>query len=153
MPEVVDAHVQLEALRGLAWRTGQGQPGIVDQDVQRPVGGDLLRRRPNGVEVGIRVSGLGDRWFVGPAALPDPAKLFDGYTPADMQRDLGDSAIVETYGLGALAVAASPLSVPSVVDASGVRRVIEVPLADEERERLHASAGAIRASLGALGID
>ena len=68
----------------------------------------------NGVEVGIRVSGLGDQWFVGPAALPDPAKLFDGYTPADMNPDLGDSAIVETYGLGALAVAASPISAPSV---------------------------------------
>src|SRR3954469_17921363 len=68
----------------------------------------------NGVEVGIRVSGTGDRWFVGPAALPDPAKLFDGYTPADMNPDLGDSAIVETYGLGALAVAASPLAARSV---------------------------------------
>src|SRR3954452_7113971 len=78
----------------------------------------------NGVEVGIRVSGLGDRWFVGPAALPDPARLFDGYTPADMQRDLGDSAIVETYGLGALAVAASPLAVPSVgLQAADVERV------------------------------
>lgn len=68
----------------------------------------------NGVEVGIRVSGLGDRWFVGPAAMPSPAKLFDGYAPADMNPDLGDSAIVETYGLGALAVAASPLAAPSV---------------------------------------
>jgi len=68
----------------------------------------------NGVEVGIRVSGTGDEWFVGPAALPDPARLFDGYVAADMNPDLGDSAIVETYGLGALAVAASPLSVPSV---------------------------------------
>ena len=64
----------------------------------------------NGVEVGIRVSGTGDQWFVGPAALPDPAKLFDGYAPADMNPDLGDSAIVETYGLGALAVAASPVA-------------------------------------------
>ena len=68
----------------------------------------------NGVEVGIRVSGTGDRWFVGPAALPDPAKLFDGYAPADMNPDLGDSAIVETYGLGALAVAASPTAALSV---------------------------------------
>src|SRR6478609_11283821 len=68
----------------------------------------------NGVEVGIRVSGLGDEWFVGPAALPDPAKLFDGYTRADMNPDLGDSAIVETYGLGALAVAASPTAARSV---------------------------------------
>lgn len=68
----------------------------------------------NGVEVGIRVSGTGDRWFVGPAALPDPAKLYDGYVPADMNPDLGDSAIVETYGLGALAVAASPVAAASV---------------------------------------
>jgi hypothetical protein len=68
----------------------------------------------NGVEVGIRVSGTGDRWFVGPAALPDPAKLFPGYSPADMNPDLGDSAIVETYGLGALAVAASPTAAESV---------------------------------------
>jgi hypothetical protein len=70
------------------------------------------------------VSGLGDRWFTGPAALPEPARLFDGYTPADMQRDLGDSAIVETYGLGALAVAASPKSVPSVgLDPADVERI------------------------------
>src|SRR3954471_8443268 len=78
----------------------------------------------NGVEVGIRVSGLGDRWFVGPAALPDPAQLYDGFAPADMNPDLGDSAIVETYGLGALAIAASPLSVPSVgVKPEDVERI------------------------------
>jgi hypothetical protein len=64
----------------------------------------------NGVEVGIQVAATGDRWFVGPAALPEPARLFDGYTRADMNPDLGDSAIVETYGLGALAVAASPVA-------------------------------------------
>jgi L-lactate dehydrogenase len=59
------------------------------------------------------------------------------------------SSVLEGYhGISGVA-----LSVPSVVDASGVRRVIEVPLADEERERLRASAGAIRASLEALGID
>ena len=44
------------------------------------------------------------------------------------------------------------------LDTLWLRRVedvldIEVPLADEERERLRASAGAIRASLEALGID
>jgi hypothetical protein len=68
----------------------------------------------NGVEVGIRVSGTGARWFVGPAALPDPAKLFPGFTREDMNPDLGDSAIVEAYGLGALAVAASPTAAESV---------------------------------------
>jgi L-lactate dehydrogenase len=59
------------------------------------------------------------------------------------------SSVLEGYhGISGVA-----LSVPSVVDASGVRRVIEVPLADEERERLRTSAAAIRASLEALGID
>jgi hypothetical protein len=68
----------------------------------------------NGVEVGIRLSGTGDRWFTGPAALPDPAELFPGHAREDMNPDLGDSAIVETYGLGALAVANSPVAAASV---------------------------------------
>jgi hypothetical protein len=68
----------------------------------------------NGVEVGVKLSGTGDTWFTGPAALPDPAALYDGYGPEDMNRDLGDSAIIEVYGLGALAISASPLSAPSV---------------------------------------
>ena len=68
----------------------------------------------NGVEVGVKLSGTGDRWFTGPAAAPDPARLEPGYGPPDMQRDLGDSAIVEVYGLGALAVEASPEAAVSV---------------------------------------
>jgi hypothetical protein len=68
----------------------------------------------NGVEVGVQLSGTGDTWFTGPAALPDPAALYPGYEPEDMNPDLGDSAIIEVYGLGALAIGASPLSAPSV---------------------------------------
>jgi hypothetical protein len=68
----------------------------------------------NGVQVGIQVSGLEGQWFSGPAALPDPARLYEGYTPDDMNPDLGDSAIVEVYGLGALALSSSPISAPSV---------------------------------------
>jgi hypothetical protein len=68
----------------------------------------------NGVRVGIKLSGTGEQWFTGPAAAPDPARLEPGFGHADMQRDLGDSAIVEVYGLGALAVEASPGSAPSV---------------------------------------
>lgn len=68
----------------------------------------------NGVEVGVKLSGTGERWFVGPAALPDPAALYEGYAPEDMNPDLGDSAIVEAFGLGALAIAASPQSAPTV---------------------------------------
>jgi hypothetical protein len=68
----------------------------------------------NGVQVGVKLSGTGERWFTGPAAAPDPAALYAGYTAADMNPDLGDSAIIEVYGLGALAIGASPLSAPSV---------------------------------------
>jgi len=68
----------------------------------------------NGVEVGVKLSGLGERWFTGPAALPDPAALYPGRTLDEMQADLGDSAIIEVYGLGALAIGSSPLSAPSV---------------------------------------
>ena len=62
----------------------------------------------------MKLSGTGERWFTGPAAAPSPARLEPGFSADDMQRDLGDSAIVEVYGLGALAVGASPESAPSV---------------------------------------
>jgi Protein of unknown function (DUF1116) len=58
----------------------------------------------NGVEVGIRVSGLGREWFTGPAQEIDGA-FMPGYGREDATRDIGDSAIVETVGLGAMAMA------------------------------------------------
>lgn len=61
----------------------------------------------NGVEFGIRVSGLGPAWFTAPAPVPE-GLYFPGYAPADANPDMGDSAIVETVGLGAFAMAAAP---------------------------------------------
>jgi uncharacterized protein DUF1116 len=61
----------------------------------------------NGVTVGIRVSGLGDRWFTAPAA-PIDGLYFAGYGPEDANPDIGDSAITETYGLGGFSLAAAP---------------------------------------------
>jgi hypothetical protein len=61
----------------------------------------------NGVEVGIRTSGTGDAWFTAPAVVPE-GLYFPGYGPADANPDLGDSAITETTGLGAFAMAAAP---------------------------------------------
>jgi hypothetical protein len=61
----------------------------------------------NGREFGIRVSGLGDRWFVAEAPVGRP-KLFEGYSLADVCPTLGDSFITETIGLGAFALSASP---------------------------------------------
>lgn len=45
------------------------------------------------------------------------------------------------------------LSVPSVVDANGVSRVIDVPFSADEERALHSSAQAIRDSLSALNLD
>lgn len=61
----------------------------------------------NGTEFGIKVSGLGDKWFTCQAALPD-VLLFPGFTKDDVNRDIGDSAIMETTGLGGFALAAAP---------------------------------------------
>lgn len=67
----------------------------------------------NGTDFGIRVSGTGDRWFVAPAPAVDGV-YFPGYGPADASRDIGDSAITETAGLGAFALAAAPAIVQLV---------------------------------------
>jgi hypothetical protein len=61
----------------------------------------------NGTDFGIRVSGLGDRWFTAPAEVPD-GLYFPGFTSADANADIGDSTITETAGIGAFAMAAAP---------------------------------------------
>ena len=61
----------------------------------------------NGTDFGIRVSGLGDRWYVAPAQ-PVKGLYFSGYTEADANPDIGDSAITETAGTGGFAMAAAP---------------------------------------------
>jgi Protein of unknown function (DUF1116) len=53
------------------------------------------------------VSGLGDQWFEAPAATIN-GLYFSGYSPADANPDLGDSAITETAGIGGFAMAAAP---------------------------------------------
>jgi hypothetical protein len=67
----------------------------------------------NGVEFGIRVSGLGNRWFSAPAAAID-GLYFAGYGPGDAARDLGDSSITETAGFGGFSMAAAPAIVKFV---------------------------------------
>jgi hypothetical protein len=67
----------------------------------------------NGTEFGIRVSGLGERWFTGPAGIVD-GLLFPGYTAKDANPDIGDSVIAETAGIGGFAMAAAPAIVQFV---------------------------------------
>ncbi len=61
----------------------------------------------NGTDFGVRVSGLGARWFTAPVEMPQ-GLYFPGYGEADANPDMGDSAIVEVVGLGGFAMGAAP---------------------------------------------
>jgi hypothetical protein len=61
----------------------------------------------NGTDFGIRVAGLGDQWFTAPVEMPQ-GLYFPGYSEKDANPDMGDSAIVETIGLGGFAMGAAP---------------------------------------------
>ena len=60
----------------------------------------------NCYEFAIRVSGLGEEWFVGPHPVVE-AKLFPGHTPDQISWMGGESVIIETIGLGGFAQAAA----------------------------------------------
>lgn len=61
----------------------------------------------NGTEIGIRVAGLGKRWFTAKAGMPK-GLYFAGYSERDANPDLGDSTISETAGIGGFAMASAP---------------------------------------------
>lgn len=67
----------------------------------------------NGTDFGIRVSGLGDRWFTAPADIPR-GLYFPGYGDEDANPDIGDSTITETAGIGGFAMASAPAIVTFV---------------------------------------
>jgi hypothetical protein len=74
----------------------------------------------NGTDFGIRVSGTADRWFTAPVEMP-VGIYFPGFSERDANPDMGDSAIVETVGLGGFAMAAAP----AVVGYVGAGRASE----------------------------
>jgi hypothetical protein len=61
----------------------------------------------NGVEFGIRVSGLGDEWFTAPAPVVYGLYM-PGYSAEDAGLDMGDSAITETVGWGGFVLGGAP---------------------------------------------
>ncbi len=67
----------------------------------------------NGTDFGIRISGLGDRWFTAPAAMVDGLYL-PGFSSEDAAPDIGDSVITETAGIGGFAMASAPAIVKFV---------------------------------------
>ena len=67
----------------------------------------------NGVKFGIQLAAFPGRWFEAEANYVE-GLFFPGYSQKDAARDLGDSAITETCGLGGFAMAAAPAIVQFV---------------------------------------
>jgi len=84
----------------------------------------------NGRDFGIRVSGLGARWFTAPVNTP-VGLYFTGYTQEDASPDIGDSAITECLGIGGAAMIAAP-GVTRFVGAGGFSEALEI--SEEMRE-------------------
>jgi hypothetical protein len=106
----------------------------------------------NGTDFGIRVGGLGDRWFTGPAQTPE-GLYFPGFSAGDANPDIGDSAITETAGLGGFAMGGAPAVVQFVggtpADALEYTRLMyEITLGE-----LGVPAARTRFSRDADGID
>ena len=88
----------------------------------------------NGTDFGIQVSGTASQWFTAPALVPEGLFLA-GFGPGDANRDIGDSAITETAGLGGFAMAAAPAIVRLVggtasTALSSTNRMREITLAE-----------------------
>ncbi|MGW0197641.1 DUF1116 domain-containing protein [Nonomuraea sp. NPDC003201] len=108
----------------------------VSTDAARDVPGSsmVVAMARNGTDFGVQVSGLGGRWFTGPAGVPDGLYL-GSYGPDDANPDIGDSTITETSGLGGFAMAAAPAIVRfvggEVADAvRATRSMYEITLAE-----------------------
>lgn len=67
----------------------------------------------NGTDLGIRIAGLGDKWFTAQAGMPK-GLYFPGYSEKDSCRDLGDSTVSEIAAIGGFAMAAAPAIVKFV---------------------------------------
>jgi len=90
----------------------------------------------NGRQIGIRLSGCGDNWFVAPAPKIDGV-YFDGWTEADSCPAIGDSIITECVGFGGFAAANAPViakyvggSLASAMDTANAMTTITVGLDD-----------------------
>lgn len=62
----------------------------------------------NGTTFGIRIAGLGDRWFSAGAPAVGDALYYAGFGADVAALDIGDSAVLELVGLGGAASAAAP---------------------------------------------
>lgn len=96
----------------------------MDAGAQIEAGSIVTVMTRNGKDFGIRVSGLGDQWFTAPVNTPE-GLFFTGYSQEQANPDIGDSAITETFGVGAVAMLAAP-GVTRFVGAGGMGAAIDV---------------------------
>jgi hypothetical protein len=107
----------------------------------------------NGRNCGIKVSGLGNEWFVAPAEIPEGVFL-DGFGPDDAGPSCGDSLLVECAGLGATLLAAAPAFWPVVgADEARARRIFDETVAISLGEHEHYRVPALDNRGAPTGID
>ncbi len=99
----------------------------------------------NGTDCGLKVSGLGDTWFVARAEPPQGVPM-EGFTATDAAPACGDSLLVECAGLGASVLPAAPALWPLVgVDEQRALRIHEdatnIALGEHSRYRVPALGG------------
>jgi len=107
---------------------------VLDAARNIPASSLVVAMARNGTEFGVQLAGTGGKWFTGPAPVPD-ALFFPGFTKADANPDIGDSAITETAGLGGFAIAAAPAIVQFVGGSVGdalnyTQQMYEITLAE-----------------------
>jgi hypothetical protein len=91
--------------------------GVKESSVITAIGG-------NGIDFGLQIAARPGSWVTTPASVPDG--VYDtGYSAADGIGAIGDSAVVDTFGLGAMAVAFSPAQASALdpVLPAGVQRL------------------------------
>ena len=103
----------------LAMATGKA---IMDPVKNIPNSTVVTTMSRNGTNFGIKISALGEQWFEAPVNNPK-GLFFPGYTEADANPDIGDSAITETFGIGGFAMGSSP-AVVRFVGASSIDEAI-----------------------------
>lgn len=82
----------------------------------------------NGVEYGIKIAGLGNRWFTAPAPMLDGSYVTTNIELDDVLPWIGDSCILEACGLGGSAAAAAPavMRAQNLTMQDGIERTTKI---------------------------
>jgi len=107
----------------------------------------------NGMNFALRVGGM-DKWFITKTAPMDEAIYYSGYGPEDAAGDIGDSAIVETAGLGGMIIGAAP-SISSFVGGGmhSSRKAMATMRSICAGENAAFAPGAVDFTPAPLGVD